>query len=262
MPSRPNRSSPGVALVTGAANRLGAAMIRALAGDNYAVVVHYRGGADEAAALVAEITAAGGQAAAVKADLAVRRQRATLIGKAARPFGPVTVLVNNASSFEPDSVTDLSEDLWDRHFAVHVEAPAFLARDFAAQLPPDVQGNIVNIIDERILHLTPNYFSYTLSKATLRTLTHTMAQSLAPAIRVNAIGPGPTLKEKGQSEESFRRSQAAAVLGYGATAGDVCEALLYLLGARSVTGQMIVVDGGKSLDFPVKRGPTPRRPSK
>lgn len=262
MPNRPNRSSPAVALVTGAANRLGAAMARALASSGHAVVIHHRSGAEEAKALVAEINATGGQAIALKADLAVRRQRASLIEKAGKPFGPLTVLVNNASSFEPDSVADLDEALWDRHFAVHLEAPAFLARDFAAQLPADAQGNVVNIIDERVLHLTPNYFSYTLSKAALWTMTHTMAQSLAPRIRVNAIGPGPTLQEKGQSESAFARSQQSAILGYGARPGDVCAALLYLLEARSVTGQMIAVDGGKSLDFPATRGPTPREPAK
>ncbi|HVX73987.1 MAG TPA: SDR family oxidoreductase [Devosia sp.] len=261
MPPEPNRNSPAVALVTGAANRLGAAMAQTLASRGYAVIIHHRSGGDDARALVERIVAAGGRAAALKADLAIRRQRAALIEKAGRPFGPLTVLVNNASSFEPDSVADLDEQLWDRHFAIHVEAPAFLARDFAAQLPEGVQGNIVNLIDERILHLTPNYFSYTLSKATLRTMTHTMAQSLAPRIRVNAIGPGPTLKEKGQSDAAFARSQAAAPLGYGADATDVCAALLYLLEARAVTGQMLAVDGGKSLDFPAQRGPTPRRPA-
>jgi NAD(P)-dependent dehydrogenase (short-subunit alcohol dehydrogenase family) len=184
------------------------------------------------------------------------------VAKAAAAFGPLTVLVNNASSFEPDSIADLDEQLWDRHLAIHLEAPAFLARDFAAQLPAGVQGNIVNIVDERVLHLTPNYFSYTLSKAALWTMTQTMAQSLAPRIRVNAIGPGPTLPEKGQSEAAFRRSQSAAPLGYAAGAGDVVDALLYLLHAPSVTGQMIAVDGGKHLDFPAQRGPTPRRPAK
>ena len=261
MPSEPNRPPTAIALVTGAANRLGAAMAQALASRGYAVVVHHRGGEADARALVEQIIATGGRAAALKADLAVRRQRAALVGKAGKPFGPLTVLVNNASSFEPDSLADLDETLWDRHFAVHVEAPAFLARDFAAQLPAGVQGNIVNIIDERVLHLTPNYFSYTLSKATLRIMTHTMAQSLAPRIRVNAIGPGPTLKEKGQSDAAFARSQAAAPLGYGAGAADVCAALLYLLDARAVTGQMLAIDGGKSLDFPAQRGPTPRRPA-
>jgi NAD(P)-dependent dehydrogenase (short-subunit alcohol dehydrogenase family) len=253
---------PKIALVTGAANRLGAAIARALAGSGYAVVVHHRGGADDAKILVAEIKSAGGEAAAIKADLSIRRQRAGLVEKAAKLFGPLTVLVNNASSFEPDSLADLDEALWDRHLAIHLDAPAFLARDFAAQLPTDVQGNIVNIIDERVLHLTPNYFSYTLSKASLWTMTQTMAQSLAPRIRVNAIGPGPTLKEKGQSQAAFERSQAVSPLGYGADAGDVAEALLYLLGAKAVTGQLIALDGGKHLDFPAGRGPTPRKPAK
>jgi NAD(P)-dependent dehydrogenase (short-subunit alcohol dehydrogenase family) len=248
-----------VALVTGAANRLGAAMARALAADGWAVVIHHRGGREDAVALADEITAAGGQAALVKADLAVRRQRGAIVPKAAALFGPLTLLVNNASSFEPDSVADLDEALWDRHLAIHLEAPAFLARDFAAQLPARVQGNIVNIIDERVLHLTPNYFSYTLSKAALWTMTQTMAQSLAPRVRVNAIGPGPTLKEKGQSQAAFDRSQANAPLGYAADAGDVCAALLYLLAARSVTGTMIPVDGGKHLDFPKTRAPSPRQ---
>jgi NAD(P)-dependent dehydrogenase (short-subunit alcohol dehydrogenase family) len=248
-----------VALITGAANRLGAAMARALANDGWAVVIHHRGGHEDAVALVAEITAAGGQAALVKADLAIRRQRSALMAKAAAAFGPLTLLINNASSFEPDSIADLDEELWDRHLAIHLEAPAFLARDFAAQLPADVQGNIVNIIDERVLDLSPAFFSYTLSKAALWTMTQTMAQSLAPRIRVNAIGPGPTLREKGQSQAAFDKSQANAPLGYAANAGDVCDALMYLLRARSVTGTMIPVDGGKHIDFPSTRGPSPRR---
>jgi NAD(P)-dependent dehydrogenase (short-subunit alcohol dehydrogenase family) len=260
MTSRSNQDR--VALVTGAANRLGAAMARALAADGWAVVIHHRGGEEDAATLVREIGANGGRAKALKADLAIRRQRSALIGKAGKPFGPLSLLVNNASSFEPDSVADLDEPLWDRHFAIHLEAPAFLARDFAAQLPDGVQGNIVNIIDERVLRLTPNYFSYTLSKSALWTMTQTMAQSLAPRIRVNAIGPGPTLAEKGQSKAAFDKNQASAPLGYAANAADVCDALLYLISARPVTGQMIAVDGGRHLDFPAQRGPTPRKPAR
>ncbi|HZY67724.1 MAG TPA: SDR family oxidoreductase [Devosia sp.] len=248
-----------IALVTGAANRLGAAMARALAAEGWAVVIHHRGGEDEARALASEIGRFGGHAAPLKADLSDRRQRRVLIEDASALFGPLTLLVNSASSFEPDSVDDLDEELWDRHLAIHLEAPAFLARDFAAQVPEGAQGNIVNIIDERVLHLTPNYFSYTLSKAALWAMTQTMAQSLAPRIRVNAIGPGPTLREEGQSQAAFEKSQAAAPLGYAANASDICDALLYLLRARSVTGQMIAVDGGKHLDFPASRGPTPRK---
>ncbi len=257
----PNRAQaePRVALVTGGANRIGAAMAKALAAAGWQVVIHYRASVEQARATLAAIRAAGGDAALVKADLASRPQRSKLIANAAKPFGPLTALINNASLFESDSVADLDEALWDRHFAVHAEAPAFLARDFSAQLPEGVQGNIVNIIDERVLHLTPNHFSYTLSKAALWTMTTTLAQSLAPRIRVNAIGPGPTLREAGQSEAAFARNQASAPLGYGANPGDIVAALHYLLEAKSVTGQMIPVDGGRHIDFPASRSPTPRR---
>jgi NAD(P)-dependent dehydrogenase (short-subunit alcohol dehydrogenase family) len=256
-----NRPSPhtGVALITGAADRIGAAIARALTASDYAVVIHHRGRAEAARQLRDEITASGGFAATLKADLSIRSQRAALVGKAAKLFGPLTVLVNNASSFEPDSVADLDEALWDRHFAIHAEAPAFLARDFAARLPAGVPGNIVNLIDERVLRLTPNYFSYTLSKSLLWTMTQTMAQSLAPRIRVNAVGPGPTLKEANQSEATFRKSQSSTPLGYAAGESDVVEAVLFLLNAPSITGQMLAVDGGRHLDFPPKRGPTPRK---
>ena len=259
MPNPANRLPVG--LVTGAASRIGAEIARALARSGYAVVVHHRGGAEQSAALVEEIREAGGTAATLKADLAVRRQRALVIDRAGKPFGPLSVLVNNASSFEHDAVTDIDETLWDRHFAIHVEAPAFLSRDFAAQLPTGVQGNIINIIDERVLHLSPGNFSYTLSKAALWTMTQTLAQSLAPGIRVNAVAPGATLQEKRQTAKAFRRSHADAPLGYGAAPSDITDAMLYLLKARAVTGQMIAVDGGKHIEFPPSRGITPRRPS-
>ena len=256
--SKFSNQPPGTALVTGAADRIGAAMARRLAAEGWAVIVHYRASADAANATVAAIRAAGGRAHALRADLASRTQRRALIAKAIRPFGPLSLLVNNASAFEKDAAIDLDEALWDLHFAVHVEAPAFLARDFAAQLPDGVQGNIVNIVDSRVLRLTPNYFSYTLSKTALWTMTQTLAQSLAPRIRVNAIGPGPTLSEAGQSDAAFRKSQAAAPLGYAAGPDELCDALMFLVGASTVTGQMIAVDGGKHVDFPPSRGPTPR----
>ncbi|MEO6396634.1 MAG: SDR family oxidoreductase [Devosia sp.] len=257
-PNHPSKAAP-VALVTGGADRIGATIARALSGAGWAVTIHHRGRQAAAKALCAELVAAGGKAATAKADLAIRTQRDRLMASAAMPFGPVTALINNASSFEPDSARDLDETLWDRHMAIHAKAPAFLARDFAAQLPEGAEGNIVNLIDERVLRLTPNYFSYTLSKALLWTMTQTLAQSLAPRIRVNAIGPGPTLPEASQSEAVFRKSQAASPLGYGASPGDIGDAVLYLLSARSVTGQMIALDGGRHLDFPSQRGPTPRR---
>ena len=248
-----------VALVTGAGDRIGAVLARRLAQEGFAVVVHYRSSADKAKDVVADIKASGGKAALVQADLTNRRQRAGLIAKASKPFGPLTVLVNNASTYEPDSATDLDEKLWDAHFAVHAEAPVFLARDFAAQLPAGAEGNIVNIIDERVLHLSPAYLSYTLSKSTLWTATRTLAQSLAPRIRVNAIGPGPTLAPPGKTEPGFKAAIDRLPLKRGASPAEIADGLIYILAARSMTGQMLALDGGQHLDYNERRKPTPRK---
>ncbi|MEO8882757.1 MAG: SDR family oxidoreductase [Devosia sp.] len=248
-----------IALVTGAADRVGAALAKRLAAEGFAVIVHYRASAENAASVVEAIEAAGGRAAAVQADLTVRAERAGLIAAAAQPFGPLAVLVNNASLFERDSIADIDETLWDTHFAIHAEAPVFLARDFAAQLPARTHGNIVNIIDERVLHLSPAYFSYTLSKATLWVATQTLAQSLAPRIRVNAIGPGPTLPHIGQTQAQFDASTAATPLQHGTTPDEIADAMMFLLGAPAITGQMLALDGGRHIRWPEKSGPTPRK---
>jgi NAD(P)-dependent dehydrogenase (short-subunit alcohol dehydrogenase family) len=252
-------SAPRVALVTGAADRIGAAIARRLAREGWAVVVHYRASRDKAEATVAGITAAGGRAALVAADLGDRTQRAGVIAAAAAPFGPLTLLVNNASSFAPDSVADLDEVLWDAHFAIHVEAPAFLGRDFAAQLPRGVDGNIVNIVDERVLDLSPAYFSYTLSKAALWTMTTTMAQSLAPRVRVNAIGPGPVAPPPHVTQQAHDRRVAELPLRRSASPDDIAEGILAILALPSMTGQMLALDGGEHLEWPARRAPTPRR---
>lgn len=248
----------GVALVTGAADRIGAAIARALAQQGHAVLVHYRSQADKAEATVAAIRDAGGVAAPIRADLADRPQRAALVAEAAAAFGPLTVLVNNASLFVRDSAADLAEPAWDAHFAVHVEAPAFLARDFAAQLPEGVPGNIVNIVDARVLDLSPAYFSYTLSKSALWTMTKTLAQSLAPRIRVNAIAPGLTLPPSDVSMERYLRRTSELPLGRGASPEEIAEGVLMVLAARSMTGQMLALDGGEHIEWPLRRGPTPR----
>jgi len=257
MNSQPSPSA--VALVTGAADRIGAAIALRLAETGASVVIHYRTSGAAAEKLAAEIVANGGRAAVVQADLTRRADRRGLIAAAAAPFGPLTILVNNASLFEPDCIDDLDEDLWDKHFAVHVEAPAFLARDFARQLPEGAEGNIVNIIDERVLHLTPAYFSYTLSKAALWDATRTLAQSLAPRIRVNAIGPGPTLRHEGQSQEAFNQAIAALPLEHGATPQEIADAVAFLISTPSITGQMLALDGGRHLAYGI-RGKTPRKP--
>lgn len=253
-------SQRGVALVTGAARRVGAVVVRRLAQAGYGVLVHYRGSAEAAERLASEIEASGGRAATVRADLSDRAERSRLVAEAARPFGPLSVLINNASSYEPDSIETLDEKLWDRHFALHVEAPLFLARDFAAQLPEGVEGNVINMIDARVLQPVPAFMSYHLSKTALYEATKTLAQSLAPRIRVNGVGPGPTLPEHGQSEAAFKAVGDRMLLGRGSPPDEIADAILYLLGARSVTGQMLAVDGGIHLEWPKWADPTPRQP--
>jgi NAD(P)-dependent dehydrogenase (short-subunit alcohol dehydrogenase family) len=248
-----------IALITGAATRIGAAIARRLAGEGWAVVIHHRSKPEQAETLAAELRAAGHEAATLQSDLADRAQRARTIADAAAAFGPLTLLVNNASSFERDAVTDLDEALWDQHFAIHAEAPAFLSRDFAAQLPPDAKGNIINIVDERVLDLTPAYFSYTLSKSVLWTMTRTLAQSLAPRIRVNAIGPGVAVAPPHVSAEAHAARSAELPLGHAADAEGIADGVIAILGLPSLTGQMLALDGGEHLEWPARRGPTPRR---
>jgi NAD(P)-dependent dehydrogenase (short-subunit alcohol dehydrogenase family) len=237
----------GVALVTGGARRIGRAIVERLARDGWAVAIHCRRPDDDAERLRAGIVAEGGRAAVVTADLADPASVARLVPDAAALLGPVTALINNASIFEPDAVEALDTALWDRHFAINLRAPVFLAGALAAQLPDGAEGLVVNLVDQRVWKPTPHFFSYQLTKSALFTATQTMAQALAPRIRVNAIGPGPTLVGPRQSDEDFARQCAAVPLRRGATPGEIADTVAYLLAARSVTGQMIALDGGQHL---------------
>ena len=239
-------NKPGAALVTGAGKRIGRALALTLADAGYDVAVHYNASKAEADEVVSLIEAKGRKAAAVGADLSSEAETAALIAKAAATLGPLCVLVNSASVFEHDDIASMTRESWDLHMEVNVRAPVKLAQDFAAQAPRE--SLIVNLIDQRVLKLTPQFLSYTASKATLFTLTQTLAQGLGPrGVRVNAIGPGPTLKNPRQSDADWARQNEATILGHGAAPEDICGALLYLLSARSVTGQMIAVDGGQHL---------------
>lgn len=239
------------ALVTGGSQRVGRSICQGLVAAGYKVAIHYNSSAAPAEALAAELNEAHGDggtiAVAVKADLADGAETRTLMQRAIDQIGPIGLLVNNASLFEEDSLDDIDDDTWDRHFAVHVKAPSLLASAFAAQKPED--GLIINIIDERVWKLTPNFTSYTLSKSTLWTATQTMAQALAPNIRVNAIGPGPTLPSYRQTQEDFDEQLQALLLKRSPDLSEFTNTILFYAGAKSVTGQMICLDGGQHLGW-------------
>ncbi len=234
-------------LVTGAAKRLGRIIALELARAGWNVGLHYHGSAKEAKATAAEIRGLGGKVALLAADFAKEKDVAGLIGRAAKELGPLTALINSASLFENDDWKSASRKSWDAHMDINLRAPFFLSQLFAKQLPKGERGNIINIIDQRVLKPTPQFISYSLSKAGLYWLTTTLAQALGPRIRVNAVGPGPTIRNLRQSEKDFARQRKATLLQHGAEPGDVAAAILYLLDAPSVTGQMIAVDGGQHL---------------
>jgi NAD(P)-dependent dehydrogenase (short-subunit alcohol dehydrogenase family) len=247
------------ALITGAGRRLGRAMALYLAGRGHDIAVHYASSQAEAHSLVAEITAMGQNAVAVQADLLDDAQTETLIPRATAALGgPLTVLINNASIFEYDTITSATRRSWDRHIGSNLRAPFLLTQAFAAQALPalaDENGEslapslIINMVDQRVRKLTPEFMTYTLAKMGLWALTQTTAQALAPAIRVNAIGPGPTLKGARQTDAHFSGQRASTILKRGANPADVTAALGFFLDAPAVTGQLICVDGGQHLGW-------------
>lgn len=239
---------PQGALVTGAAVRLGRAMALALGQDGWAVAVHYRGSSQEAEETAGIIRAAGGRAETLACDLSSEAEREGLIARAAEWLGvPITLLVNSASTFADDAATDHSRQGWDYHMEPNLRAPVHLAQQLAGLLPEGARGLVVNLTDQRVLKLNPQFFTYTLSKAALWQATITLAQSLAPRLRVNAIAPGPTLQSIHQTPEEFSAEQAATLTGEGSSPDEIVAALRYLIAASSVTGQMIAPDGGQHL---------------
>jgi NAD(P)-dependent dehydrogenase (short-subunit alcohol dehydrogenase family) len=232
-------------LVTGAAKRLGRAIALHLAGAGWNVAIHYHGSAADAEEVAAAARNLGVKAVTLKANLSREEETAALVGRAAAELGPLTALVNSASIFENDDWQSASRASWDAHMETNLRAPFLLSQTFARQVPG--KGAIVNIVDQRVLKPTPQFISYSLSKAGLHWLTTTLAQALGPDIRVNAIGPGPTMRNARQSEEDFARQREATVLKRGAEPEDVAKAVQYLLEADAVTGQMLTVDGGQHL---------------
>jgi NAD(P)-dependent dehydrogenase (short-subunit alcohol dehydrogenase family) len=230
-----------------------------LAERGHDVAVHYAGSADAAEEVAEQIRALGRKAVTLQADLTAESDMQTLVPRAVQALGaPLTVLVNNASIFEYDTLESATRESWDRHLDSNLRAPFVLTQGFAAQAPealmdaygePRAQALVVNMIDQRVRKLTPEFMTYTIAKAALWTLTQTAAQGLAPHVRVNAIGPGPTLQGARQTADHFARQRAATVMGRGANCDDIINALGYFLDAPAVTGQLLCVDGGQHLGW-------------
>lgn len=245
-----NSGSGGhVALVTGGAKRVGRAICLRLAEAGYAVAIHCNESVAEAEELAAMIMEKGGRVAVISADLVDPGSVEGIVPAAAAELGPVTLLVNNASMFAKDSLTSLDVATWNRQFSVNIRAPSVLAGAMARALPEGTDGAIINILDQRVWKLTPEYYSYTLSKAAMWAATRTMAQALAPRIRVNAVGPGPTVANVHDGEALFLKEAAGTLLGHAVAPEEIADAVLYLARARSITGQMLAVDSGQHLGW-------------
>jgi NAD(P)-dependent dehydrogenase (short-subunit alcohol dehydrogenase family) len=234
-------------LITGAAKRLGRALALDFGQRGWAVGVHCHGSIDDATAVVSEIKRCGGRAAVLQADLSIASEVASLLGRTRTALGPVTCLVNNASMFVYDDLASVRTDQWNQHIAINVSAPLFLTQALAAALPQDKLGNVINIIDQRVWKPTPHFISYQATKSLLWSMTQTLAQALAPRVRVNGIGPGPMLQSVHQTDAEFLAQTAAVPLGHGTTTDEVAAAIRFILDAPAMTGQMIALDGGQHL---------------
>ena len=241
-----NADQPTV-LITGAGKRIGRAIAVDLGASGWRVAVHYNSSDRAAAETVEMIRSGGGEAVALQADLEDLDAARGLVPACAETLAQPSCLINNASLFEQDDIKSLDADGFRRHLGINLRAPVFMAQAFAAGLPAGTTGVIINILDQRVWKPTPEYFSYTLSKSALWAATQTLAQGLAPTVRVNAIGPGPTLANARQSRQAFERQQRSTILQRGAEPSEICAAVRFILDAPSMTGQMIALDGGQHL---------------
>jgi NAD(P)-dependent dehydrogenase (short-subunit alcohol dehydrogenase family) len=246
---------PRNALVTGGAQRIGRAISLGLAGAGYGVCIHHHASTAAAQSLADEITAQGGRAKAIAADLSREAETTQLIARGGAALGPLDVLVNNAALFERDDVKTATRESWDRHMDVNLRAPFVLTQAFAGALADGIKGNVVNILDQRVRNLTPHFLSYTLSKVGLWTLTRTLALALAPCVRVNGIAPGPVLPSPRQSTDSFRRQAEATPLGRAISPEEIAKGVLFVLEAGALTGQMIALDSGQHLHWAAPGSP-------
>ena len=235
------------ALITGAGRRIGRAIVLDLAQAGWSVVVHYHHSKEEADSLISDVLGSGGAGAALNANLGKDSEVANLLPMAEKAIGKITCLINNASTFEQDTVKSATRRTWDLHMGVNLRAPFLLSQAFVEALPNGTHGNIINIIDQRVWNLTPDFTTYTLSKAGLWGLTQILARALAPKVRVNGIGPGPTLQSVHQSAETFSEEWNAMPLARQVKPEDICRAVRFILDSPAVTGQMIAIDAGQHM---------------
>ena len=244
--------SKGVALITGAARRIGRQLALDLAADGYDVALHFNTSQSEAESVAAEITMLKRRSVLLNGDLADADIGERLVQQTVAQLGGISVLINNASIFEEDEVGEVSTASWGRHMDINFRAPVMLSQAFAKALADGATGNIINIIDQRVWKLNPRFFSYTLSKTGLWTATRTLAQALAPRIRVNAIGPGPALPSARMSDADFKRQESLTLLKRGTTPSEISAAAKFILSQPALTGQMIALDGGQHLLWQTK----------
>ncbi len=236
-------------LVTGAAQRIGRSIALDLAKDGWHVAVHFNRSLSAAEELVSEISSLGSVALAIQADLRDETTVSSLIPDISAKLAPVRAVINNASIFEEDTVESATKQSWDSHLSINLRAPFLLTQSLANNLKKNEKASIINILDQRVENPTPYFTSYTLSKTALLMLTKTTAAALAPAIRVNAIGPGPTLPSIRQSQEQFDKQVRLTPLGVPVNVKEICGAIRFILATPSITGQLLTIDSGQHLGW-------------
>ena len=237
-------------LITGAGKRIGASIAASLAANNWNIALHYNTSEKETYTLSTELEKKYNiKTVCVQADLSDLKQVKNIISTASKQLGNINCLINNAASFEYDSINSLSSNSWDLHINTNIRAPLFLSQSFVKNISKNSKGNIINIIDQRVWNLTPHFMTYTLSKTALWTLTQTLALALSPNIRVNAIGPGPTIKSKMQTNEEFKEQYQRMPLSVPTSLEEINQFINLILESPSLTGQMIALDGGQHLGW-------------
>ena len=235
-------------IITGGATRIGAAIAKQLSGQNKEILIHYNRSKSKAEKLKKDLSKNGTKIYLVKGDLKKETDIKKIIKFAKLKLKFFDCLVNNASVFENDKLENFSLDSWSKHIRTNLRAPALLSKEFAKNVKGK-NNNIINIIDQRVFKLTPYFFSYTLSKTGLYTLTKTSAMSLSPNIRVNAIAPGPTIKNQRQSEKHFKKQYLATPLKRQVDVEQICNAVDFFIKNRSITGQVLAIDSGQNLNW-------------